>query len=46
MAFRAGVLVFRHSGLLNGAQVDDLVKQVKELDPEKLKEKVREGSAD
>ena len=46
MAFRAGVLVFRHSGLLNGAQIDDLVKQVKELDPEKLKEKVREGSAD
>ena len=46
MAFRSGVLVFRQSGLLNGTQLDDLVKQLKELDPEKLKEKVREGSAD
>ncbi len=37
MAFRAGTLVFRQAGLLNGSQLDDLIKQVRELDPEKLK---------
>ena len=37
MAFRSGVLVFRQAGLLNGSQLDDLVAQVKELDPEQVK---------
>lgn len=37
MAFRSGVLVFRQAGLLNGSQLDDLVRQVKELDPEQVK---------
>jgi len=45
MAFRAGVLVFRHSGLLNGAQVDDLVKQVK-ADAETAKVSVRNARRD
>jgi len=45
MAFRAGVLVFRQSGLLNGTQLDDLVTQVKELDPEKVKEEAQKSSA-
>lgn len=37
MAFRSGVLVFRQSGMLNGSQLDDLVRQIKELDPEQVK---------
>ncbi|MDO5067181.1 MAG: thioredoxin [Propionibacteriaceae bacterium] len=37
MAFRSGVLVFRQAGLLNGSQLDDLVAQVKALDPEQVK---------
>ena len=44
MAFRSGVLVFRQSGLLNGTQLDDLVKQLKELDPEKVKEEAQKSS--
>lgn len=37
MGFRSGALVFRQSGLLSGAQLDDLVQQIKDLDMEKLK---------
>ena len=44
MAFRSGVLVFRQSGLLNGTQLDDLVKQLKELDPEKVTEEAQKSS--
>ena len=36
MAFRSGSLVFRQSGLLNGKQLDDLIKQIKDLDMEAL----------
>lgn len=46
MAFRAGTLVFRQAGLLNGSQLDDLIKQVRELDPEKLKAEVGKNSAE
>ena len=45
MAFRAGVLVFRQAGLLNGSQLDDLIKQVGELDPEKVKAEAQRESA-
>lgn len=38
MGFRAGALVFRQSGLLQGAQLDDLIQQIKDLDIDKLKE--------
>lgn len=34
MAFKQGKLVFRQPGVLNGAQVDDLIEQVKNLDLE------------
>ncbi len=37
MAFRAGVLVFRQAGLLNGSQLDDLIKQVSALDADEVK---------
>ena len=46
MAFRAGTLVFRQAGLLNGSQLDDLIKQVRELDPEKLKAEAGKNSAE
>lgn len=37
MAFRSGYLVFRQAGLLPGAQLDELIEKVKELDPEELR---------
>ncbi len=37
MGFRAGKLVFRQSGLLNGKQLDSVIEQIKALDPEELK---------
>ena len=42
MAFRAGVLVFRQAGTLTGAQLDDLIAQVKALDPEKITEEAQQ----
>ncbi len=33
MAFKQGQLVFRHAGLLSGAQLDDLISQVEAFDP-------------
>ncbi|MDO5092067.1 MAG: thioredoxin [Propionibacteriaceae bacterium] len=42
MAFRDGVLVFRQAGTLTGTQLDDLIGQVKALDPEKIKEEARQ----
>ena len=44
MAFRAGVLVFRQAGTLTGSQLDDLISQVKSLDPEKIKEEAQKGN--
>lgn len=38
MAFRSGYLVFRQAGLLPGAQLDELIGKVKELDPEELRQ--------
>lgn len=43
MGFRAGTLVFRQSGLLNGSQLDSLIDQIKALDPEELKQEAAEG---
>ncbi len=34
MAFKEGKLVFRQAGVLNGAQLDDLISQVQALDLE------------
>ena len=38
MAFRGGVLLYREAGAMSGPQFDELVKAVKALDIEKLKE--------
>ena len=45
MAFRAGVLVFRQSGVIDGSQIDSLIEQIKELDIEELKKQAAEASA-
>lgn len=36
MGFRDGVLVFRQAGLLSGTQLDQLVDQIKAIDPADL----------
>jgi thioredoxin 1 len=38
MAFRGGYLVYREAGAMSGPQFEELVKAVKALDIEKLKE--------
>lgn len=38
--FREGILLFMQPGLLTGPAVDDLLKQVRELDMEEVKAKV------
>lgn len=37
MGFRAGHLVFRQAGMLNGKQLDHLIDQIKELNVDELK---------
>lgn len=46
MAFRGGYLVYREAGAMSGPQFDELVKAVKALDIEKLKEQAATDSAD
>lgn len=36
MAFKNSVLVFREAGLLQGAQLDELIQQIRDLDPSAL----------
>ncbi|MFT3860532.1 thioredoxin [Micropruina sp.] len=43
MAFRGGYLVYREAGAMSGPQFDELVKAVKALDIEKLKEQASES---
>ena len=45
MAFRGGYLVFRQAGLLQGKQLDELIDQVKALDPEELKKQSEDQKA-
>jgi thioredoxin 1 len=40
MVFRAGVLIFSQPGALPASSLDDLIKQVREVDVDKLKEEV------
>ncbi|MCI1748763.1 MAG: thioredoxin [Acidipropionibacterium sp.] len=46
MAFRAGYLVFRQAGLLPGSALDDLISQVKELDPAELTKQAEAARSD
>ena len=46
MAFRQGVAVFRHSGLLPEKALDDLIDQVKGLDMDEVHKAVEQAQAD
>ena len=46
MAFRGGYLVYREAGALSGPQFEELVKAVKDLDIEKLKEQAAAAQSD
>ena len=43
MGFRRGNLVFRQSGLLNGKQLDELIKEIKDLDIDALLKEQTQG---
>ena len=45
MAFRGGYLVYREAGAMSGPQFEELVKAVKALDIEKLKEQANAQQA-
>lgn len=40
MAFRDGVAVFRHSGVLQGSELDDLIGQIQALDMEQVRAEI------
>lgn len=42
MAFRAGYLVFRQAGMLNGSQLDSLIEQIKAIPLDDLKKEAAE----
>ena len=45
MIFRDGILVFREAGALPPAALEDLLKQVKDLDMEEVRRQVEEQNA-
>ncbi|QWW19747.1 thioredoxin [Schaalia sp. 19OD2882] len=44
MAFRDGIAVFRQSGALPGPALEDLVKQIRELDMDKVRAEMASAS--
>lgn len=46
MIFREGILVFAQPGALPGSALDDLIRQVRELDMEDVRRKVAEHEAE
>lgn len=46
MAFRDGIAVFRHSGVLQGAELDDLIGQIKELDMDQVRAEIEAEEAE
>ncbi|MCS4484720.1 thioredoxin [Gleimia sp. 6138-11-ORH1] len=45
MAFRDGIALFRHSGVLQGGDLDDLITQIKALDMDEVRKEIAEGEA-
>ncbi|MDO5049177.1 MAG: thioredoxin [Actinomycetaceae bacterium] len=43
MAFRQGIAVFRHSGVLQGAALDDIIGQIKDLDMDDVRRQIEEA---
>ncbi|MDR3070626.1 MAG: thioredoxin [Propionibacteriaceae bacterium] len=46
MIFREGYLVYRHPGVLDASQLQELVKQVKEVDMDKVRAAADQAEAD
>ncbi|MBP3222883.1 MAG: thioredoxin [Actinomycetaceae bacterium] len=45
VAFRDGVLVFQQPGAIDGASLERLIEQIKELDMDEVRKKIEEQSA-
>lgn len=43
MAFRDGIAVFRNSGVLQGEALDDIIRQIKELDMDDVRRQIKEA---
>ena len=43
MAFRDGIAVFRQSGALPGAALDDLIQQIRDLDMDQVRASIAES---
>lgn len=43
MAFRQGIAVFRHSGVLQGEALDDIIGQIKNLDMDDVRRQIKEA---
>ncbi len=43
MAFRQGIAVFRHSGVLQGEALDDIIGQIKNLDMDDVRRQIAEA---
>lgn len=43
MAFRQGIAVFRHSGVLQAEALDDVIEQIKALDMDEVRQQIAEA---
>ncbi|MDO5719649.1 MAG: thioredoxin [Actinomycetaceae bacterium] len=43
MAFRQGIAVFRHSGVLQAEALDDVIEQIKGLDMDEVRQQIAEA---
>ena len=46
MAFREGLAVFRHSGVLQGEALDDIIRQIKELDMDEVRKQIQQADGE
>lgn len=46
MAFREGIAVFRHSGVLQGEALDDIIRQIKELDMGEVRKQIQQADGE
>ena len=46
MAFREGIAVFRHSGVLQGEALDDIIRQIKELDMDEVRKQIQKADGE
>ena len=46
MSFREGLAVFRHSGVLQGEALDDIIRQIKELDMDEVRKQIQQADGE